>query len=97
MKKGDICIVNLDIHAGHEQYGARPAIFISDTKTNIAIIIPLTTNIYALKFPHTLKLIPDKNNNLEKESVVLVFHLKSVDKLRIGKIIGKINKNIQLL
>ncbi len=50
MKKGDVLIVNLTPEVGHEQYGQRPAILISDTKTSVAIVIPLTTNLEALHF-----------------------------------------------
>ncbi len=64
MNKGDICIVNLVIGVGYEQYGQRPAILISNTKTNIAVVIPLTTNLEALRFPYALTIFPDKQNNL---------------------------------
>lgn len=40
MRKGDICVVDLSLGTGHEQRGERPAILISDTKTNIVVIIP---------------------------------------------------------
>ena len=39
MKKGDICVIELTIGAGHEQYGERPAVLISDTKTNMVVVI----------------------------------------------------------
>lgn len=95
MKKGDVCIVNLAAQIGHEQYGQRPAILISDTETPIIIVVPLTTNLESLRFPYTLTILPDKQNNLKQKSVVLTFHIRAIDKTRIFKIIGKINKNIQ--
>lgn len=51
MKKGGVCIVNLAVEVGHEQYGQRPAILISNPKTGILIVIPLTSNLEALRFP----------------------------------------------
>jgi mRNA-degrading endonuclease toxin of MazEF toxin-antitoxin module len=42
MKKGDVCIINLAVEVGHEQYGQRPAIVISDTGIGILIVVPLT-------------------------------------------------------
>lgn len=78
---------------GHEQYGQRPAILVADTKTGIAIVIPLTTNLEALRFPFTLAILPDGQNNLRQKSVALIFHIRAIDKSRITKIIGKINKN----
>jgi mRNA-degrading endonuclease toxin of MazEF toxin-antitoxin module len=65
MKKGDVCIVNLAVGVGHDQYGQRPAILISDTKIGIVIVIPLTSNLEALRFPFTLAILPDKQNNLK--------------------------------
>ena len=94
MKKGDVCIIDLSLGTGHEQYGKRPAVLISDTKTNIAIVVPITSNTEALKFPHTLIIAPDKQNKLEQKSIAMIFQLRAVDKTRITKIIGRLNKNI---
>ena len=96
MKKGDICVINLSVEIGHEQYGQRPAILISDTKTGIIIVIPLTSNLEALRFPYTSVILPDKQNNLKQKSVALIFHIRAIDKKRVSKIIGKINKQAQV-
>jgi mRNA interferase MazF len=95
MKKGDVCIINLAVGIGHEQYGQRPAILISDTKTGIVIVIPLTSNLEALRFPFTLAILPDKQNNLKQKSVALIFHIRAIDKTRVSKVIGKINAQTQ--
>lgn len=95
MKKGDICVISLAVGSGHEQYGQRPAILVSDTNTGIVIVIPLTSNLEALKFPYTLAILPDKQNNLKQKSVALIFHMRAIDRERILKIIGKINKTTQ--
>ena len=98
MKKADEerrCLhIDLSHGTGHEQYGKRPAVLISDTKTNIAIVVPITSNTEALKFPHTLIIAPDKQNKLEQKSIAMIFQLRAVDKTRITKIIGRLNKNI---
>jgi mRNA interferase MazF len=95
MKKGDVCVINLVVEVGHEQYGQRPAILISETKTDIVIVIPLSSNLEVLRFPYTLAILPDKQNNLKEKSVALIFHIRAIDKTRISKIIGKINKQTQ--
>ena len=95
MKKGDICLVNLAIEVGHEQFGKRPAILVSDTKAGIAVIIPLTGDLEALRYPYTLAILPDSQNKLDKESAALIFHLRAIDKSRIIKVIGKLNKEGQ--
>lgn len=83
MRKGDVCTVRLMAGIGHEQYGERPAILISDTKTGIIIVVPLTSNLEALKFPYTLAMPRDKQNNLNNVSVALIFQIRAVDKSRI--------------
>jgi mRNA interferase MazF len=95
MKKGDICIINLAVEVGHEQYGQRPAIVIADTGLGILIVIPLTSNLEALRFPYTLAILPDKQNNLKQKSVALIFHIRAIDKSRVLKTIGKINKQVE--
>ena len=49
MKKGKIWIVEIPSSNGHEQAGNRPVIILHETETNICIIIPLTSNLNALK------------------------------------------------
>lgn len=92
MEKGDICIIDLSLGIGHEQRGKRPAVLISNTKTNIAIMVPITSNPEALRFSHTLIIKPDKQNKLNQKSVAMIFQLRSIDKARIIKTIGKLNK-----
>jgi len=94
-EKGDVCLINLAIGEGREQFGERPAIIISNTKTDIIVIIPLTTNLNALKFPYTIAIIPNRQNNLNQESVALVFHIRAIDKSRVLKKMGKISKELQ--
>lgn len=91
MRKGNICIVRLADGAGHEQEGTRPAIFYADTKTAIGVVIPLTSNLEALRFPFTVAIAPEKQNGLEKDSVALVFHIRAIDLSRVAKVIGKLS------
>jgi mRNA interferase MazF len=95
MKKGDICLIDLAVEVGHEQYGQRPAIVIADTGIGILIVVPLTSNLEALRFPYTFAILPDKQNNLKQKSVALIFHIRAIDKSRVVKTIGKINKQIE--
>jgi mRNA interferase MazF len=95
MKKSDVCIINLAVGVGHEQYGQRPAILISDTKTGIVIVIPRTSNLEALRFPFYFGNFANKQNNLKQKSVALIFHIRAIDKTRVSKVIGKINAQTQ--
>jgi mRNA-degrading endonuclease toxin of MazEF toxin-antitoxin module len=47
------------------------------------------------RFPYTLAVLPDKQNNLAQKSAALVFHIRAIDKTRIRKAIGKVNSGFQ--
>ena len=92
IRKGDVLIVDLTVSAGHEQSGVRPAIAISGKELpGVVVVVPLTSAMEALRFPNTIAILPAKDIGLEKESVALVFHIRSVDKRRVMHVIGKID------
>ena len=64
-------------------------IFLADTEANIAIIVPLTSNLQALRFPHTIEVKPTNVNGLAVDSIALVFQVRAIDKKRFQKKIGK--------
>ena len=88
MKKGDIYLLDLASSFGHEQSGIRPAVIMSQANAGLVVVIPLTTNLEALRFSHTLSILPNSTNNLAQNSIALVFQLKSIDKRRIKRKIG---------
>lgn len=92
MKKGEIWIVEIPGIDGREQRGLRPAIFIADTHTNIAVVIPCTSNLQALRFPFTARLEPSRGNGLDVLSVALVLQIRAIDKRRLVKRIGALEK-----
>lgn len=91
MKKGDIYLIDLTSSFGREQHGFRPAVLMSPAVAGMIVVIPLTTNLEALRFPYTLSILGNSiNNNLTQNSIALVFQLKSVDKKRVKKKIGRL-------
>ena len=92
MKKGEICIVEMPNSNGHEQIGTRPAIIVADTKTSITVVIPCTTNMLALRFPHTLFLEANAKNDLDNDSVALILQIRAIDRYRIKKTAGVLDK-----
>ena len=92
MKKGEIWIVELPLASGHEQVGIRPAIVLADTKSPVVIVIPLTSNLQALRFPFTFLVSPSKTNGLDTDSVMLVLHLRAIDRKRLKNKLGLIEK-----
>jgi mRNA interferase MazF len=102
MKRGDIVLVNLpqtaEDSAGHEQVGTRPALIVHDDATNdtlsVIMIVPFTSNLKAKKFPHTIIVEPSEENGLSMQSVLLVFQLRAIDRQRITKKIGHLEKEL---
>jgi len=91
-KKGEVWILSLPKKNGREQSGIRPAIVIADTNTNLIIIIPLTSILAAERFSYTLRINKSKLNNLERDSIALVFQMQAVDKIRFISRIGNLEQ-----
>ena len=94
MNKGEIWLVELPASNGYEQAGTRPVIILADTESNIAIIIPFTSNIQALRFPNTIEIAPSKENGLNEKSIALIFQVRAIDKKRLKNKIGRIETAI---
>ncbi|MBI5841124.1 MAG: type II toxin-antitoxin system PemK/MazF family toxin [Chloroflexi bacterium] len=101
MQRGDIVLVDLPQVAGtsgHEQTGSRPALVVHDDATSVnlsvVMIIPMTSNLTAQNFSHTILIKPSKQNGLSMPSVILIFQLRAIDKRRIMKKIGVIEPPI---
>ena len=93
MTKGEIWIAQLPTLNGHEQEGVRPVIVLSDVIASLTLIVPCTSNIQALRFPHTLEINPSKRNGLKNLSVALVFQIRAIDKQRLQKRAGILEKH----
>ncbi|HEY4515022.1 MAG TPA: type II toxin-antitoxin system PemK/MazF family toxin [Candidatus Paceibacterota bacterium] len=92
MNRGDIYLVELPISSGHEQHGSRPALIMSDAVANTVIVVPFTSNSEATKFPNTLLVNSSKRNGLTETSIALVFQLRAIDKRRLLRKIGNMEK-----
>lgn len=82
MNAGNIFWVEFPAGAGRAQAGRRPAIVAQDAAASArlptVLLIPLTTQQDALRFPGTLLIQPDKTNRLSRISVALIFQLSAV-------------------
>ncbi len=94
-KQGEIWYANLNPIKGSEQAGYRPVVIVSgnmlNTYLNLVIVMPLTSKIKNYK--GNVILTPNLENRLEKKSEILIFHIRSIDKERLEKRIGKISDN----
>ena len=80
MTVGDLHWVELPVRGGRAQAGRRPAIILQTVSTlPTTLLVPLTSQLDALRFPGTILVEPDRENGLRRPSVALVFQLTAVD------------------
>lgn len=90
--RGDILHADLDPTIGSEQAGCRPVVVIQTfLKSSMLLIAPITSKKKGLMRTHvSLKGV----NCLDDNSIVLLEQMRSIDKERIGKIIGIVPERI---
>jgi mRNA interferase MazF len=79
---GEVWWVRFPAGAGHAQHGRRPAVVVqSSAIANVptVLVVPLTTNIAALRYTGTALIEPGANG-LSLPSVALAFQMTVVDK-----------------
>jgi mRNA-degrading endonuclease toxin of MazEF toxin-antitoxin module len=80
---GDIRWVDLPPRGGHAQSGRRPGIIVQSQsfldRIPTVLVIPLTSQLDALRFPGTVLAEADAQNGLRRASVALVFQLTALD------------------
>ncbi|MHA1733482.1 MAG: type II toxin-antitoxin system PemK/MazF family toxin [Promethearchaeota archaeon] len=91
----EIWKVDLSGNIGHEEGKRRPALVISGLKAvGLRTIIPLTGQLNADRFPYTLRISKTKLNGLTKDSVAMIFQLRSCSEKRFVKKIGTLSPKI---
>ncbi len=93
MARGDIAYINLPLVPGtHVQGGRRPAILVIADRAlrgnPMMMIVPLTTNLVAARFPFTFQIDPSRQNGLLSSSIALVFQLCAADRTHLDSVIG---------
>ncbi|MFH1969657.1 MAG: type II toxin-antitoxin system PemK/MazF family toxin [Verrucomicrobiota bacterium] len=78
--------------AGREQTGRRPAIAVQDELTHLptVLVLPVTSQLEARRFPFTLRVEPTTANGLTRPSIILLFQMQVIDKRRVVRVIGKL-------
>jgi len=75
----DIWMVALTETVGSEERGQRPAVIMAvHSKANVSMVVPLTSNQDALRFPYSYKVPCSSGNGLSTDSVALVFQMRSL-------------------
>lgn len=92
LNRFDIYRVNLEPAKGHEMNKQRPCVIISPDAIHNhmaqVIVAPLTTKGYALPFRVPCRFA-------DKEGLILLDHLRSIDKMRLGKHLGTLEVDVQ--
>lgn len=94
MKQKDIYLVNLDPVKGSEQGGVRPIVIISGDTMNdnlgICIACPISSKVK--NYASCVKLEKNKINNLDQDSEIITFQIRTISKTRLVKKIGRISE-----
>jgi mRNA interferase MazF len=96
IKRGDIILCDFNPVIGTEQSGIRPAVIIQIDRANAAsphtIVVPLTSRIRkSLLQSHVF--IPIGVANLTQDSVILCEQIRVIDKSRIIRVIGHLDRD----
>lgn len=97
VKRGDIYYANLSPVVGSEQGGHRPVLVIQNDVGNkyspTVIVAAITSQISKAKMPTHVE-VNAKLYNLEKDSVILLEQLRTVDKKRLKEKITHLSEEI---
>lgn len=96
ISRGDVVLCDLNPVKGSEQAGIRPVVIVQIDRANSnsphTIIVPLTSKIRrAILSSHVF--IPEGFGGLDRDSVILCEQIRVIDKSRIIKVLGHLDKN----
>ncbi len=97
MKQGEIWLVSLDPTVGAEIKKTRPAIIVNDNtlgRLPLKVIVPVTDwkDRYSIA-PWMVRIVPDKQNKLTKDSSADCFQIRSVAEERCIKKLGQLDND----
>ncbi len=92
-RRGDLYLVNFDPTRGAEIRKTRPALVVQNDIANrsspITIVAAITSTFGEARYPTEVLIAPKGRTGLSVDSVVLLNQLRSVDKRRLVKRLGK--------
>jgi mRNA interferase MazF len=99
-KKWTVWLANLDPVIGSEQGKTRPVIIISENLINdvlsVVNVLPITSRKNNRNIYPNEALLPAKFSGLKKESIVLCYQIRTLDKKRLVKLYGELkNETLQ--
>ena len=97
MKPRDVVWVSFPTGAGRAQHGRRPAIVAQSEAASgelpTVLVVPLTTQQDALRFPGTVLVEPTPENSRNRHSIALIFQLTAVDARVIDSPVGSVSQS----
>jgi len=97
IRKGDIFLVDLEPIRGSEQGGKRPCVIIQNDIGNkyapTTIIAPVTSKKFTKAFPTNVYL-SKTDSGLDKDSVILLNQIRTIDKARLIKKLGSLDSGL---
>ena len=97
IKRGDIFYADLAQGQGSEQGGIRPVIIVQNDIGNkfspTTIVAPITSKLNKAKLPTHIE-IKAKQFGLEKDSVMLMEQIRTIDKVRLREFLGSVDEYI---
>jgi mRNA interferase MazF len=95
MHRGEIWQINLDPTVGAEIKKSRPAVILNVDEVGVLplrIVVPITTwKAHYSQAPWLVKIEPDNQNGLEKQSAADTFQIRSLSVERFIRSIGEID------
>ncbi|MHB0981344.1 MAG: type II toxin-antitoxin system PemK/MazF family toxin [Thermoleophilia bacterium] len=101
MTRGSVVLVALPrpnpATSSHVQAGPRPAVIVqADDMRNpgaVILVVPMTTNMDAIRFSGSLLVTPDSVNGLTSPSVLLLTQLRAIDCTLIVRTLGRLGRS----
>jgi mRNA-degrading endonuclease toxin of MazEF toxin-antitoxin module len=98
MTVGELVWVEFPAGAGRAQSGRRPAVIAQGAEASdqlpTVLVIPLTTQQDALRFPGTVLIETTGSNGLKQPSIALVFQITVLDRKFLGKRLGEVSEAV---
>jgi len=100
LRRGDVVYVNFPRPSdatGRVQSGRRPAVVLNATdklsQIPVVLVVPGTSRIAAVRFPHTCQVTPTDGNGLSAPTVFLAFQLQAVDRNWLAQSVGRLGES----
>jgi mRNA-degrading endonuclease toxin of MazEF toxin-antitoxin module len=98
MTRGNVYWIKFPSGSGRAQAGRRPAVIVQNDDASkeipTVLVVPLTTQQDALRFPGTVLIDPDNENGLRQRSVALVFQMTAVDQQFLESRLGTVSESV---